>query len=232
MNDNQTDAHSPIGRSRSLTAALILYTILFFAAWTDYEALAKPWLRSVIANEAAAQLVSSGVIKNLAWTLPALLLVRRYESDMHVPLREMFTARVNWLHWLPLFGLLALWGLGGDLLNTGTVAVSRNFGMDDVIIVLFVGITEESVFRGWLLNATLDRLGRWRALIVNSLLFLAIHFPKWIVSGEFLYVFTSFGFAEVIALSLLFGWSFLRTRNLLLPIALQMFYDLVVMMFV
>ena len=105
-------------------------------------------------------------------------------------------------------------------------------GMDDVIIVLFVGITEESVFRGWLLNATLDRLGRWRALIVNSLLFLAIHFPKWIVSDEFLYAFTSFGFAEVIALSLLFGWSFLRTRNLLLSIALHMFYDLVVMMFV
>jgi len=104
--------------------------------------------------------------------------------------------------------------------------------MDDVIIVLFVGITEESVFRGWLLNATLDRWGKWCALIVNSLLFLAIHFPKWIVSGEFVYAFTSFGFAEVIALSLLFGWSFLRTRNLLLPIALHMFYDLVVMMFV
>ncbi|MBE6759108.1 MAG: hypothetical protein E7554_03355 [Ruminococcaceae bacterium] len=68
MNDNQTDAHSPSGRSRSLAAALIRYTILFFAAWTGYEVLAKPWLRSVIANEAAAQLVSSGVIKNLAWT--------------------------------------------------------------------------------------------------------------------------------------------------------------------
>jgi len=104
--------------------------------------------------------------------------------------------------------------------------------MDDVIIVLFVGITEESVFRGWLLNATLERWGRWPALIVNSLLFLAIHFPKWIVSGEFVYAFTSFGFAEVIALSLLFGWSFVRTRNLLLPIALHMVYDLAVMLLI
>ncbi len=220
------------GRKPSLTAVLIIYTVLFFAAWTYFEILVKPWLNTVITNEIAAQLVSSGVIKNLVWTVPALLLARRYEGDVHIPLREMFTAKVNWLRWIPAFALLALWGVGADLLNTGTIAVSRNFGMDDVIIVFFVGITEESVFRGWLLNAAIDRQRRWTALITNSLLFLAIHFPKWIVLGEFVYAFTSFGFAGVIALSLLFGWSFARTRNMLLPIALHMFYDLIVMMFV
>lgn len=169
--------------------------------------------------------------KNLVWTLPALL-AGRYESDMHVPLREMFTAKFRPAHWVPAFAILVLWAIGGDLLTNGSIAVSRQFGMDDIIIVLFVGITEEAVFRGWLLNATVDRWCRWPALIVNALLYLAIHLPKWIVSGEFVSVFTGFGFAEVIALSLLFGWSFLRTRNLLLPIALHMVYDLAVMMLI
>ena len=219
-------------RIHSVDAVLAVYTVVFFALWTGVEFKLKPWIDSVVTNEITAQIVKSGAIKNLVWTLPALLLVRRYGSDMRVPLREMFASGVNWLRWLPAFAFLVLWGLGGDLVNTGTIAVSENFGIDDIIIVLFVGITEESVFRGWLLNATADRWGRWPALIVNSLLFMAIHFPKWIASGEFVYAFTSFGFVEIIALSLLFGWSFLRTRNLLLPIALHMVYDLAVMMLI
>lgn len=226
-----TDAKAVSSRKPALLPVLVIYTIVFFAVWTVFESLLKPWINSAI-PEIPAQLVNSGVIKNLVWTLPALLLAHRYESEMYVPLREMFTAKVNLLRWLPVFAILVLWGVGADLINTGTVAVSGDFGMGDVIIVLFVGITEESVFRGWLLNATLERWGRWPALMVNAMLFLAIHFPKWIVSGEFLYAFTSFGFAEVIALSLLFGWSFVRTRNLVLPIALHMVYDLAVMMFI
>ncbi len=219
-------------KALSLPVALIVYTILFFGLWAAFEILGKPWLTTVTEDDIAGQIIKTVIIRNLVWTLPALLLLRRYERRMHIPLREMFTAKVNWLRWLPILTFLALCGPGGDLVNGEKIALSEAFGADDIIIVLFVGITEESVFRGWLLNATADRWGRWPALMVNALMFLAIHFPRWIMDGIFVSVFTGFDFVSVIALSLLFGWSFLRTRNLVLPIALHMIYDLSVMMFI
>jgi len=117
----------------------------------------------------------------------------------------------------------------GLVLHGGSFAIKGTFGADDIIVVIFVGLTEELVFRGWLLNAT-ERIGENKALAINAAMFLLIHFPIWIVSGAFVNNFVSFGFVSIIALSVIFGLMFLRTRNILVPIALHMMWDLLLFM--
>ena len=53
---------------RKKYAVLIIYTVIFYGIWTVFELYIKPWLDAIIENEYAAQLIKSGVIKNLVWT--------------------------------------------------------------------------------------------------------------------------------------------------------------------
>ncbi|MBD5525801.1 MAG: CPBP family intramembrane metalloprotease [Lachnospiraceae bacterium] len=109
---------------------------------------------------------------------------------------------------------------------------SQSFGIDKIIIVLFVGLTEEMVFRGWLLNVTICENRKWFYIIINAAMFLTIHFPIWIYSGNFIGYFTSLQFIEVMVLSAIFSTTFIKSRSIFVPIILHMYYDLLVFMFI
>lgn len=135
--------------------ALIIYLLVFYGVWTAWEFWAKGLITAAVPNAYLSQFVKSGVIKNIVWVLPAVLLVKRFESETYVGAKEMFTKKVNVLKYLPIFLIFTVYLLVGTFLQKGKIAISETFGLDKLIIVLFVGITEETVFRGWLLNATL-----------------------------------------------------------------------------
>ena len=171
------------------------------------------------------------VIKGLIWTVPALLLIGKNPGFVKISLKEMFTVKVRWLRYLWLFALFAVYILAGAYHRTGTLAISKDFSMDHVIILLFVGITEETVFRGWLLNTMISDKRKWPAVSVNALMFLVIHFPRWIVEGEFIASFIGFGFLSLIALSVAFSLVFVKSKNILVPICLHTFWDLLMFLF-
>ena len=213
------------------TSVLILYIVVFYAVWTAFELIAKDFIDRSIVNVSICQLVKSGIIKNLAWTLPATILVSCFEKNVYITLKEMFSIRVNWLKYLPTFILFTIYLLVGSLLQNGRIAISDSFGTDKIIIVLFVGLTEEMVFRGWLLNASIHENKKWKHIIINAIMFLAIHFPSWIHKGMFISSFTGFGFLSVLVLSVIFSWTFIKSRNILIPIVLHMYWDLLMFMF-
>ena len=217
---------------RKKSAVLTVYIILFYGAWTAFELIAKNRLNSAIQNTVLCSFVKSGIIKNLVWTLPAILLIRRFQSEVCITFQEMFTAHIDWLKYMPIYIVLTVYVLAGSILHHGKPEIVSSFGVDKIIIVLFVGLTEEMVFRGWLLNFTIRENKKWLSIIANAILFLAIHFPKWISSGTFLSVFTSLQFLELLALSMIFSFTFLRSRNILVPISLHMYYDLLVFMLI
>ena len=97
----------------------------------------------------------------------------------------------------------------------------------ECVAFIFVGLTEELVFRGWLLNA-LMRLGKIPALAITSVLFLCIHFPIWLAKGYFVQAFAGMGFLVILALGVLFGLVFLHWRNLWIPIVMHMLWDVCV----
>lgn len=210
---------------------LIVYVIVFYAVWSAWELWAKGLITVAVPNAYLSQFIKSGVIKNLVWTFPALMLIKRFESDVYVGVKEMFTAKVNPLKYLPIFGAFTVYLLVGAFLQKGRIAVSETFGFDKLIIVLFVGITEETVFRGWLLNATLGEKKRWLPIAANALMFLLIHFPVWINEGQFVENFRNLGFLSVLILSVIFCVTFIKSKSIWIPVALHMYWDLMMFLF-
>lgn len=220
------------GRERVRPTVLLIYVVVFYGLWTLWEFWGKGVVDSTIPDQLISQLVKSGAVKNLVWTLPAVLLIRRFGPGLHITLKEMFTTKVNWVKLLPVFAAFTVYICGGSILRHGRIAVSDGFEPEQLIIVLFVGLTEELVFRGWLLNATVRTDKKWTAILWNAVMFLVIHFPVWIHSGSFVSNFASLAFLELMALSMIFSWSFLESRSILAPITLHMYWDLLVFLLI
>ncbi|MBR6106515.1 MAG: CPBP family intramembrane metalloprotease [Oscillospiraceae bacterium] len=218
----QTKKHVPL-------SVLLVYFLLFSGAWTAAELLLKD--RLFPENAVLMTLMRDGILKNLIWTLPAVLLVRRYADCMLVRLKEMFTNKIPWGRLLAALAAVTAYLLFSAYRTHGRLAVQPSFGLDKLLIVLFVGITEEMVFRGWLLNATARHDDDFIAMGINALMFLCIHFPIWIHDGKFVHTMTHLGFVMIIILSFMFSTVFLKTKNLLAPILLHMLWDLLVFMF-
>lgn len=68
-------------------------------------------------------------------------------------------------------------------------------------------------------------------ILTNAVMFLVIHFPIWIQEGVFISNFTSFGFLCILILSIVFSCTFLKSKNILVPVALHMYWDFLVFMF-
>ncbi len=217
---------------------LIIYYICLFALWGAYTLLLKPVICGALGDETfISSVLRSGVIKSLVWVLPAALLITRYRASCMVSLRDMFTkAEKGWHGYLVIFLFFTVYLLVAAWRSTGGISIAESFGVDDIITVLFVGITEEIVFRGWLLNATVKENDppkkQYVAIGVNAILFLCIHFPIWFSRGELAQSFLNLGFLSILILSVVFSIVFIRTKNLILPITLHMFWDLLIFMFV
>lgn len=205
---------------------LAAYCACFYAVWTVAEGWVWPLLGRVVTNPYGLQLLKSGLLKNAVWTLPACLLMMCYRDALAVDPRALFRRFAGWRRYLPVFAALAVVVLVAAMRTRRTLALSPAFSGEQMIVVLFVGITEEAVFRGWLLNATLPALGRWPALLLNATMFLGIHFPIWSAQGVFWKNLADGTFLGIMALSVLFGWAMLRSENLWVPVSLHMFYDL------
>ena len=217
----------------SKNKVLILYIIAFYTIWTLFEFLGKPVIDEIFHGEIGSQIVKTVVIKNLVWVLPAALLVHYYKDDVCIGLKEMFTAKVKWLKFLPVFLFFVLYPLICGYLRKGSLTLDSDFGAKEIIMYSFVGITEEMVFRGWLLNAMVgkERRNQWKAILLSSLMFVAIHIPTWTIHCELAGVFLHFGFVQIIILSIIFSVTFLKSRNILVPVALHMIFDFLVDMF-
>ena len=145
----------------------------------------------------------------------------------------MFTNRVKLLKYIPVYLGFTAYLIIGAFIRKGGLAVSDSFSCScsDLIDVLFVGITEEMVFRGWLLNVTVSENRKWLPIIINAVMFLLIHFPIWIKSGVFIDSFTSLNFLCVPILSVIFSWSFIKSKSIWIPITLHMYWDLLMCLF-
>ncbi len=210
------------------TKPLLIYCVIFYGFWAIWELLLSPSMTAGLDNLWLSNLLGDGIVKNLVWTFPAFWLMGKYGDSLHISRREMLTVKpsdLKWLLWIPVFfAYAAIY----PILETGRIGIAEDFHPSDFIWLAVVGITEESVFRGWLLNVTIRENHKWKAILLNALAFLVIHFPIWIHNGIFVTAFTSLGFVSIIALSILFSWSFVKTRSIAVPVVLHVMYDLFV----
>ncbi|MDR1630627.1 MAG: CPBP family intramembrane metalloprotease [Oscillospiraceae bacterium] len=202
-----------------------LYFALLLGVWFLWEF----FLRRAFADTAPVlNEFYGGFVKLLVWTVPAFVLIRRFEGDMAVPLKPLFKNRFSWGG----VGLYALLFLAFHAITLFTKKRALDFSgiapADMIGPVLFAGITEEAVFRGWLLNVSLKKMRQWQAIALNAVLFLVIHFPIWLHNGQFATVFSGGGFITIMALSVVFSYVFIQTKSLVPPILLHMLWNLLI----
>ena len=177
-------------------------------------------------SDIASEIIGE-VIKLLVWTLPAVLLIRYFQNDMWIGLKEMFTTKPKWFKDAPIILVLVLIvPILQALVHGGGIAIDPDFNPVRLIgTVFFVGITEEIVFRGFLLNATLKKMKLWSAITLNAVLFYLIHIPIWIYQGQDI-TFFIWAIITIMAYSALFSYSFIKTKNIFVPIILHMVLNL------
>jgi membrane protease YdiL (CAAX protease family) len=210
---------------------MVIYLIAFFSLWALAELVIFKRINIFVENEILSCFIEDAIIKMLVWTLPAAIMIHYFKDAVYITLKEMFLSKVNWFQYLPVFIFFTLYILSGAILQNGNLVVSSEFGFDNVVGLLFVGITEELVFRGWLLNLTVNEGKKWLPISINAIMFLAIHFPIWIRQGVFISSFTSLGFLCILILSIIFSCTFIKSRNILVPVVLHMYWDLLVSLF-
>ena len=208
---------------------IALYLVIFFLIWSIRELIVRPvWLNQF---DGLTWQVLESTMKLLVWTLPAILLIKYFEDDMWISLKEMFTNRLRWFKSAPVL-LLVLFPIVSALFLHGELLVAPSFEAVELIQgVMFVGITEEIVFRGFLLNAFLKRMKIWKAVALDATLFALIHFPIWIYTGFDLAMILS-NSVQILAISTFFAFSFYKTKNIFVPIALHMIWNLLGILFV
>ena len=211
---------------RKLSAFKIgIYLIIFFAVWAVRELVVQPVLLAPL-GDIVSEIIGT-IIKLAVWTVPALLLIKYFQNDMWISLKDMFTTKPKWFKGAPILLLIFVPVLQA-LILTGTVTIRADLLPVRLIgVVIFVGITEEIVFRGFLLNAFLKRLKIWQAVALDAVLFYLIHIPIWLYQGNGLAFFITV-IPTVMGLSVFFAYSFIKTRNILVPITLHMIWNLLV----
>jgi len=182
----------------------MLLTVQGSYAWAYTQ---SPYLRSAV--------VVPLVFRLAVWTLPVVvwLLVRRVNPLTDLKLHPH---SLRGLAWGVAVG--AAW-MAANLVGQRVVAGSWRLNLDIGLShwvggVLFVGLSEEVVFRGFYLPALAARLGFARANLAQALMFLAIHVPGWTLLGQLQRPGVAQLFASILFFGLLAGWLLRRMGSL------------------
>ena len=206
---------------------ILAFYIILLAVWFVREMFLRPVM--IASFDSWGFEFCETAIKIVVWTVPAVLLVRRYKDDVLLSWKEMLTSKFKWYKYaLILLGFVAYNLIGAFAVN-GNISISSEFQLSSLVgSVMFVGVTEEVVFRGFFLNALLKKMKTWSAVLLTALMFLLVHFPIWIYEGMLLSNMLSGGFIAVAALSVIFSWVFIKSKNIIVPIVLHMAWNLLI----
>lgn len=186
---------------------VVISYLVFFAGWT---------LRVVCVDlsgmNAFLSWVTGFFIHVVWWPLFALFLIKRYSNDLNISLKEMITTKPKLKILLPLLAFALVYNIAGFFINSSGYGTKMKL-YDLIVTAATVGIFEESVFRGWFLNAISTFVSERKANLISSALFVLIHYPGWIFAG---YEFKTIAITSisVYALGLIFGWVFRKNRSI------------------
>ena len=205
-----------------------VYFIIFYVLWCIRELWLVQYLDMM---NSIPRGITSAIIKIAIWVIPVMFLVKIMEKGnplSNLGLRHHFKKGLKWVGWVSFVFILYL------IFNLTVLKNDINFqiGFNDWLnTILLVGITEEIVFRGFLLRKLMDTYKFWIANIMTSLLFVIIHFPIWLYDGLFEFPYIVSAIVQVFLLSIGFGFVYKKTSSLWSVIMIHSLYNLVVSLF-
>lgn len=175
-----------------------------------------------IARIYAEHLWSIEIDRLFTWVVPTTLFIFLYEKKnpiAYLKLKKNFARGI-------LVGLLVglvqgALHLGFNYIFRGTVSLEFDLGYRvwwNVIVT--VGIVEEVVFRGLVLQKIWSVSNFWTANFASAFLFMLAHIPYWVFGDQFSLPISTiiYDFAFVFVFGLLEGYLFKRTNSLWAPI--------------
>lgn len=218
-------------RDKKLNKAQIVYCLILLFVWAILELVFMPKIETSLSVQ-SAEIIKEVLLKVLIWFIPALVLQRTYNQFMYAKKDEIFSLKkCKWVDIIIVLCVITIFHLITCYVQNGEISINPAFGVVDVLIAFTVGFSEEMVFRGWLLNSTLGEKDKWIAVLFNSTLFLLIHFPVWIREGVIFEYLTNSAFSQILGLSVIFSWSFMKSKSIIIPAMLHFYWDLLCFMF-
>ncbi len=169
-----------VERSRAASgfAAFVAYVVAFHSVWILWPFVVYPRLQEV-GDRTLTYAVINLAIRLAVWVAPVLLYLRWIDG----------VNPIEYLKLRPKIGRGVVIGLVLTALNL--LGMCLRFGLPHPTLErvtwnsvlgtsLMVGIIEEVPYRGFMLRKLTKWYGFWRANLVTSLLFLAVHLPGWI----------------------------------------------------
>ena len=176
---------------------------------------------------ATGRLIFSNVIKFLLWVLPAGLYVF-YSERKNTLIDLKIASPINWrglgigfaasvLYFVVVFTV--------EKLNSGRTLTPLLYASASAWLVTFAQvffspISEEILFRGFVLPQLMDRMPFWKANIIQGILFTATHWPNWVwVNGFQTWIIVTS--VSIFILALFLGWLLRRTNSIWPPIVVH-----------
>ena len=208
------------------TKTLAVSFCIFYLIWIVRATIFYNAVDLSIETE-TGRLIFSNVIKFLLWVIPAGLYVF-YRERKNPLINLKITSPINWrglgfglaasvLYFVIVFMV--------EKINSGRTLtlllhVSASAWLVTFAQVFFSPISEEILFRGFVLPQLMDRMPFWKANMIQAILFTAMHWPNWIwVNGfQVWIVVTSI---SIFILALFLGWLLRQTNSIWPPIVVH-----------
>ncbi|MFC4403820.1 CPBP family intramembrane glutamic endopeptidase [Gracilibacillus xinjiangensis] len=181
--------------------------------------------------EPVPEAMTSAIIKIVIWVIPVIILVKiteKTELFSYLGLRHSIRKGLKWAGGVSILFILYFLVLNIAFLEGAELQIGFNEWLNTIILV---GITEEIVFRGFLLRKLLNSYRFWIANIITSILFVSIHFPIWFHKGLFEFPYILSATITAFILSMIFGFVYRKSNSLWSVIILHSFYNLLVSLF-
>jgi membrane protease YdiL (CAAX protease family) len=204
-----------MAKNRTMIEVSLFY-IIFMTVFTLRLYLKNVGISALPEGDDSIVSIVFGQLEGLAtWTLPVFLLLKN-------PL-EYLKMNKNIAKGI-LVGMII--GICLCLLRIGALYYARGFVEFDFTlnrhlwwnVIIFVGLTEEVVFRGFILQKIEGISNFWIANIMTTILFTCMHVPYWILIHHYTVIDVLQHSLSVIWLSLFYGLIFKKTQSLWAPI--------------
>ena len=208
---------------KTSTKTLAVSFCIFYLIWIVRATIFYNAVDLSIESE-TGRLIFSNVIKFLLWVIPAGLYVF-YRESKNPLINLKITSPINWrglgigfaasvLYFVVVFAVEKLYS--GRAL-TPLLHASASAWLVTLAQVFFSPISEEILFRGFVLPQLMDRMPFWKANIIQAILFTAMHWPNWIwVNGFQAWIIVTS--VSIFILALFLGWMLRRTNSIWPPI--------------
>jgi len=174
----------PYSEKRTLWTVFGAY-FLICSGWALYRFFVEAPMSALFGPGFPVAALLEGLIKSLLLILPSLLLMRKMREGLAIPPKQIFG--FSWktiLFGLGLSVLFFVFYSVRGLLMQGGIRYDFQISLDTLIgAVFFAAITEELMYRAFILNALVKKFGREWANIITALLFALMHLPIWIAGG-------------------------------------------------